>query len=55
MCMCVCVTPVTKMKPPSLMLMEINSYPTYICEQNATSKPNLDRQHALFDVIFSVK
>jgi hypothetical protein len=44
-CMYVYVTPVTKMKSRSLMLMEKNSYQTYICEQNATSKPNLDRLH----------
>jgi hypothetical protein len=28
-----CETPVTKMKSPSLMSMEKNSYPTYICEK----------------------
>jgi hypothetical protein len=49
--MYVYVTPITKMKSPSLMLMEKNSYQTYICEQNATSKPNIDRLH-VFGMIF---
>jgi len=39
------VTPITKMKSPSLMFMEKNSYQTYICERNATSRPNLDGLH----------